>query len=122
MKLAATLAVTIAILGSTFSANTEASARVEALNGICENIAADDKSRFRKKLKESGLKLRDVYDAISCGGDNLVRYAMMKNASSVGSFIVKRLPASHFSASGDVEWAQNNGHAASPIVETISAR
>mgnify|MGYP005998026801 CR=1 FL=1 len=121
MKLVATLTLTLSLLGSIYS--TQASAtNVEALNGICENIAADDKSRFRKKLKESGLKLRNIYDSISCGGDNLVRYAMSQNASKVGAFIVKRLPATHFSASGDVEWAKSNGHAASPIVETIAAR
>ena len=121
MKFAATLTFIFAIVGSTYSSSLEAS-RVDSLTGICENVAADNKTRFRKKLKESGLKLRDIYDALSCGGDNLVRYAMSKNASKVGSYIVKRMPASHFSASGDVEWAKGNGHAASPILESIAAR
>ena len=122
MKFAATLTVVLAVLGSTYSLNTQAVANLDALNGICENIAADNKSRLRKKLKESGVKLRDVYDSISCSGQNLVRYAMKNNATGVGSYIVKRLPASHFSASGDLEWANSNGLASSPIVETIAAR
>ena len=121
MKFVATLTFAIAIASASFTAPVKAGG-VEALNGICENVAADNKSRFRKKLKESGLKLRDVYDAISCGGDNLVRYAMAKNANNVGSYIVKRMPASHFAASGDTEWANNNGLAASPIVASIAAR
>lgn len=119
MKLAAILTIVLALTGYTFAPSANAS---EALNGICENVAADNKSRFRKKLKESGLKLRQVYSGISCGGENLVRFAMSKNANSVGSYIVKRLPASHFSTSGDVEWANSKGLSASPIVESIAAR
>lgn len=121
MKLITTLTVALALTGASFVTPVQA-AGVDALNGICENVAADNKSRFRKKLKESGLKLRDVYGAISCGGDNLVRYAMSNNANTVGSYIVKRMPASHFAASGDTEWANSNGLAASPIVASIAAR
>ncbi len=121
MKLVATLTFALAVVGASLVTPVQA-ASVDALNGICENVAADNKSRFRKKLKESGLKLRNVYDSISCGGENLVRYAMTKNANSVGSYIVKRMPASHFAASGDTEWANSKGLSASPIVATIAAR
>lgn len=121
MKLITALTITLALTGVSIVTPVQASG-VDALNGICENVAADNKSRFRKKLKESGVKLRDVYDAISCGGDNLVRYAMTKNANKVGSYIVKRMPASHFAASGDTEWANSNGLAASPIVASIASR
>lgn len=121
MKFVATLTFTLAVLGATYVNPVQAS-NTEALNGICENVAADNKSRFRKKLKESGLKLRDIYSAISCGGDNLVRYAMAKNANNVGSYIVKRMPASHFAGSGDSDWASTNGFSASPIVASIAAR
>ena len=121
MKLSATITVVLALLGSSLVSTAKAS-DVSALNGICENIAADNKSRFRKKLKESGVKLRNIYDGVSCGGENLVRYAMSKNANDVGSYIVKSLPASHFSTSGDVEWASSKGMATSPIVESIAAR
>ena len=119
MKLAVILTVVLALVGYSFAPSASANS---ALNGICENIAADNKSRFRKKIKESGLKLRAIYSGISCSGENLVRYAMSKNANSVGSYIVKRLPASHFSESGDVEWANSNGLSTSPIVESIAAR
>ena len=121
MKFVATLTFVLAVAGASF-VNPAQAASTEALNGICENVAADNKSRFRKKLKESGLKLRDVYGAITCGGENLVRYAMSKNANKVGSFIVKRMPASHFAGSGDTDWANSNGFSASPIVATIAAR
>ena len=121
MKLVATLTFALAVAGASFVTPVQA-ANVDSLNGICENVAADNKSRFRKKLKESGLKLRQVYGSISCGGDNLVRYAMSKNANTVGSYIVKRLPAAHFASSGDTEWANSNGLANSPIVASIAAR
>ncbi|MBU2916351.1 DUF3718 domain-containing protein [Psychrosphaera sp. F3M07] len=115
------LTLVIGFASASFSQTAQA-AGVEALNGICENVAANDKSRFRKKLKESGLKLRDVYQGITCGGENLVRYAMSNNAEDVGSFIVKRMPASHFASSGDLDWANTSGHAASPIASSIAAR
>lgn len=111
----------IALASASFSQTAQASG-AEALNGICENVAANDKSRFRKKIKESGMKLRDVYKGITCGGENLVRYAMSNKAEDVGTFIVKRMPASHFAKSGDLDWANSSGHAASPIASSISAR
>jgi len=121
MKLVATITFALAIVGATFVTPAQA-ANVDSLNGICENVAADNKSRFRKKLKESGVKLRNVYGAISCGGESLVRYAMSNNATNVGNYIVKRMPASHFAGSGDAEWANSNGFSASPIVASIAAR
>ena len=92
------------------------------LAGICENVADDNKSRFRKKLKEAGVKLRNIYDGISCGGMNLVRYSMSKNAQGTGKFIVKRLPGSHFAASGDADWAAANGFGDSEIAKAIASR
>ena len=116
-------ALTIVIgFASVSFTHTAQAAGADALNGICENVAADNKSRFRKKLKESGLKLRNVYQGISCGGQNLVRYAMSSKAESVGSYIVKRMPASHFAASGDLDWANTSGHADSSIASSIASR
>lgn len=92
------------------------------LAGICDNVASDNKGRFRKKLKEAGVKLRNIYDGISCGGDNLVRYSIKSGATSTGAFIVKRMPASHFAGSGDTAWAASNGFADSEIVKAIAER
>ncbi len=115
------LTLVIGLTSASFSQTAQASG-AEALNGICENVAADNKSRFRKKLKESGLKLRNVYSGISCGGVNLVRFAMSNNAEKVGSYIVKRMPASHFATSGDLDWASTSGHAGSTIANSIASR
>ena len=122
MKAVISALTLVAALSSVSFSQTAQAAGAEALNGICENVAADNKSRFRKKLKESGLKLRNVYEGISCGGQNLVRYAMSSKAENVGSYIVKRMPASHFAASGDLDWANASGHAASSIATSIASR
>lgn len=93
-----------------------------ALAGICDVVASDNKSRFRKKIKEAGIKLRNIYDGISCGGQNLVRYSMTKGAQKTGTFIVKRMPGSHFAGSGDADWASANGFGDSDIAKAIADR
>ena len=92
------------------------------LAGVCDNVADDNKGRFRKKLKNAGVKLRNIYDGVSCGGQSLVRYAIEKNATEVGVFMVKRMPGSHFASSGDLEWANANGYADSEITKAIKER
>ena len=123
MKVVTGLLISIALVMSlSFSPKAEAADIHSLLAGICENVASDNKSRFRKKLKEAGVKLRNIYDGISCGGMNLVRYAMSKNAQKTGTFIVKRMPSSHFKGSGDADWAAANGHGGSDIASAIASR
>lgn len=123
MKLVTSLLISLALLMSlSYTPKAQASDINSLLAGICENVASDNKSRFRKKLKEAGVKLRNIYDGISCGGMNLVRYAMSNNAQKTGTFIVKRMPSSHFAGSGDADWAGSNGHGGSDIAKAIAAR
>lgn len=123
MKFVTTLlTISLMIGGLAFSAPAKSADVASLLAGFCENIATDNKSRVRKKLKEAGVKLRHIYDGITCGGENLVRYAMTKNAQSAGTFIVKRMPGSHFESSGDLDWAKSNGHGDSEIAKTIASR
>ncbi|QTH65137.1 DUF3718 domain-containing protein [Psychrosphaera ytuae] len=122
MKLLVSLLSTVLVV-SALSTSAPAQADVASfLAGVCDNVATDNKSRFRKKLKNAGVKLRNIYDGVTCGGDNLIRYAMQKNAESVGVFMVKRLPSSHFDGSGDLEWAKANGFGDSKIAEAIASR
>jgi len=123
MKLLATLLSVTLVLGSvSYSAPAKSADVASLLAGLCENVATDNKSRLRKKLKEAGVKLRNIYDGITCGGEPLVRYAMIKGASGAGTFIVKRMPASHFKGSGDLDWANANGHGDSDIAKAIANR
>ena len=123
MKFLTTILTLTLTLGTLTLSTPAKSADVESLlAGLCDNVANDNKSRLRKKLKEAGVKLRNIYDGITCGGLPLVRYAMLKNAQSTGSFIVKRMPASHFASSGDLDWANANGHGGSDIAKAIQKR
>lgn len=123
MKFVTTLlSVSLIIGGIAFSTPAKSADVASVLAGFCDNVATDNKSRVRKKLKEAGVKLRHIYDGITCGGENLVRYAMTKNAQGAGEFIVKRMPASHFSDSGDLDWAIANGHGDTDIAKAIKDR
>lgn len=123
MKFLSTILTLTLTLGTlTLSAPAKAADVESLLAGLCENVATDNKSRLRKKLKEAGVKLRNIYDGITCGGEPLVRYAMIKNAQKAGTFIVKRMPASHFGSSGDLDWANANGHGGSAIAKAIQDR
>ncbi|ABI72920.1 DUF3718 domain-containing protein [Shewanella frigidimarina] len=94
---------------------------------ICDYVKSDDKSRLRKKMKESRVKLRNVYSGISCDGSSLLRTAYNSNANDVGEFIAKRLPSSDLAtpeADGKtiLDWAAANGHDGSPITTAIKER
>ncbi|MBU2968859.1 DUF3718 domain-containing protein [Pseudoalteromonas sp. C2R02] len=117
-----TTLVVSALISSSFLVATPASANTQLAASLCDYVAADDKSRLRKKLKESRVKLRNVFSGVSCSGNNLLRHAMQSNANGTGQFIVKKLPKSDLASGGDVDWAAANGHSGSPIVADIKAR
>jgi len=121
MKMKSILTLT-AICASSVLFSVSAHANDQLAASLCDYVAADDKSRLRKKMKETRIKLRNVFSGISCSGNNLLRHAMANNAEGTGKFIVKKLPKSILASSGDVEWAGSNGHAASPIVAAIKER
>ena len=111
----------IAVFATPFFA-TSASANEQVAQSICSYIAANDKNSLRKTLSDSRIRIKNVYDGIQCDGLPMIRFAIKHNAADAAEFIVKQLPGSQVSKSGDVEWAQSNGFAASPIIETIKAR
>ncbi|MDP5136681.1 DUF3718 domain-containing protein [Rheinheimera baltica] len=89
---------------------------------ICDYVAADDKSRLRKVLSDYRLRLRNIYDGVVCDGESMIRYAFKKEAADVGEFIVKQLPGSSISGSGDIDWAESNGFSASPLLAVLKSR
>ena len=60
---------------------------------ICEYIQANDKNRLRSFLKQNKLKIRKIYDGLSCNNDNLLIFAAKSNSLEVGEFIIGKLPA-----------------------------
>lgn len=123
MKFLASCAIIVVLaLNASYSPKVQANDLGALLAGICDTVESDNKSRFRKKLKDARVKLRNIYDGVTCGGMNLVRYAMQSKADSVGEFIVSRMPASHFAGSGDADWAAANGLGDSVTAKAIASR
>ncbi|MCL1141914.1 DUF3718 domain-containing protein [Shewanella gaetbuli] len=94
---------------------------------ICDYVKSDDKNRLRKKLKESRVKLRNIYTGVSCDGSSLLRTAYNSNANDVGEYIAKRLGADDLQvpeADGQtiLDWANENGHGSSAITAAIKDR
>jgi hypothetical protein len=74
----------------------------EALQNICTIVKADDKGELRKKMKrvqsDFRLKLKDYYTGVSCGGNSLIRTAMLNNAVETSTLMVKKMPKGDLSS------------------------
>lgn len=60
---------------------------------ICEYVQANDKNRLRSFLKQNKLKIRKLFDGISCNGDNVLIFAAKSKSLEVGEFIIGKLPS-----------------------------
>lgn len=121
MKIISSLvSLTLAASALTLAPSVSANDRL-AVN-ICEYIAADDKNRLRKTLRDARIKIRDVSDDIKCNGNNLVRHAVASNSVDTGEYIIKSLPKSQLEDGADLQWANNNGFAQSPLIAAIKDR
>ena len=69
MKLS-TLLFTVSLSTVALMSSHSVQANDQLAASLCDYVAADDKSRIRKKLKETRVKLRNIYGGISCGGNN----------------------------------------------------
>jgi hypothetical protein len=122
--------IAIAITSLSFAGNVQANVD-EVLQNICTIVKADDKSELRKKMKrvqsDYNLKLKDYYTGISCGGNSLIRTAMLNNAEKTGTLMVKKMPRVNLSSPEKdgktvLVWASENGLDASPIVTALNKR
>jgi hypothetical protein len=122
----------IAIAASSLFVAGNAQANVgEALQNICTIVKADDKSELRKKMKrvqsDFSLRIKDYYSGVSCGGNSLIRTAMLSNAVETGTLIVKKMPKSDLSAPEKdgktvAAWADEQGLSSSPIYQALQKR
>ncbi|MBY5922398.1 DUF3718 domain-containing protein [Ferrimonas balearica] len=120
------MAAGLAASSLTYSPVTHANVD-QLVASVCDYVAADDKNRLRKKLKDARIKLRAIYDGVSCNGNSLLRTAMLSNAQDVGVYLVKQMPRESLSAAESdgqtvMQWAESQGLAESPIAAEISAR
>lgn len=122
--------IAVVALSFIFAGNANANVNA-ALENICNIVKANDKGELRKKMKkvqsDYKLKLKDYYDAISCGDDSLIRAAIKANAVDAGTLLVKKMPKSQLSApekDGKTlqAWVSENGLSSSPIAEVLNAR
>lgn len=102
-----------------------------ALQNICTIVKADDKNELRKKMKtvqtDFSLKIQDYYSGVSCGGNSLIRTAMLSNAIETGTLMIKKMPKSDLSSPEKdgktvIDWATENGLADSPIAAVLKER
>ena len=103
----------------------------EALQNICTIVKADDKGELRKKMKrvqsDFRLKLKDYYTGVSCGGNSLIRTAMLNDAVETGTLMVKKMPKGDLKAPEKdgktvLAWASENGLDTSAIVAALNDR
>ncbi|MDU0354588.1 DUF3718 domain-containing protein [Paraglaciecola aquimarina] len=122
--------IAIATTSLIFAGNAQADVG-EALQNICTIVKADDKGELRKKMKrvqaDFSLRIKDYYSGVSCGGNSLIRTAMLNNAIETGTLMVKKMPKSDLSApekDGKTvqAWAAENGLADSPIAAVLKDR
>ncbi|WP_306521158.1 DUF3718 domain-containing protein [Rheinheimera sp.] len=111
----------IAVFATPF-VTTTATAGDQVAESLCSYIAANDKNNLRKTLSDSRLRLKNVYDGVTCDGLPMIRFAIKHNAADTAEFIIKQLPGSFIAKMGDAEWAASNGFASSPVIETLKAR
>jgi hypothetical protein len=126
VKTSLIIAATTAGFSMPAQANVE-----EALANICTIVKADDKGELRKKMRrvqsDYKLKLRDYYTGISCGGNSLIRTAMLNDAVEAGTLLVKKMPKSDLSTPENdgktlTAWISENGLDASPLAAVIKDR
>ena len=116
---------------SVFTAGNAQADINEALQNICTIVKADDKGELRRKMKrvqsDFRLKLKDYYSGVSCGGNSLIRTAMINDAVETGILMIKKLPRGDLSSPESdgktvLTWASENGLGASAIVTVLKDR
>lgn len=109
--------VTVANLSVTGTAQADALAQ-----NLCTYVEGNDRLRMRQKLREDRVQLRRVYESIVCNGMTLIQFAMHTGADDIGEFMVSQLPGSTIEATGELEWAESNGHGNGGVAQAIRER
>ena len=80
--------VTFTTLSLSFAPASNAS---NIAQNLCEYVNADNKSKLRSYLKSNKLKIRTVFDGISCNGQNLLEFAAANNATETGAMMIGKV-------------------------------
>lgn len=120
----------VTIISLAFAGNAHADINA-ALQNICNIVKTDDKGQLRKKMKkvqsDYRMKLKDYYSGISCGGNSLIRLAMLNDAVETGELLVKKMPKSDLKSPEQdgktlQAWIDENGLSSSPIASVLQDR
>jgi hypothetical protein len=126
----ATVSILVVAASAVFSKQAFADV-AQDLQNICTIVKADDKDELRKKMKkvesDHSLKLQDYYTGISCGGDSLIRTAILNNAIESGTLMIKKMPKSQLTAPESdgktlIDWTAEKGLNNSPLVSELQSR
>ena len=126
VKTSIAIAATSLIMTGTAQADVN-----EALQNICTIVKADDKGQLRKKMKkvqsDYNLKLQDYYSGVSCGGQSLIRTAMLNNAVEAGTLLVKKMPKKSLAEPEQdgktlQAWVTEQGLADNPVATVLADR
>ncbi|MFT6987778.1 MAG: hypothetical protein ACJAT7_003640 [Psychromonas sp.] len=122
--------IAIATASLIYAGNAQADIN-DALQNICTIVKADDKGELRRKMRrvqsDYNLKLKDYYTGVSCGGNSLIRTAMLNNSEETGTLMIKKMPRGDLKAPEKdgktvLVWASENGLGTSPIVTALNDR
>ena len=112
----------VVLIATSIVAPTTVQANEQLFISVCGYVKANDKSKLRKKLKEGRVTLRNIYSDLKCNGQNLLQTAYGSGANEVGTFIVKRVSSKALKSSNIYDWANSNGHSASPITSALKSK
>lgn len=117
-KLIITFTILIAVI-FTYSPQVQA---FESADTICAYIAKDDKKRLRKLLRSKKLAIRKLYKDVTCNNASLLQFALEREATNVGLFMVKKIKVSQLKKRGILAWAKEKGFSDTEISKAISKR
>lgn len=121
------LAASVTVAAPSFAADDISA----ALANICTIVKTNDKGALRSKMKrveaDFGTKLRDIYDGVSCGGESLIRTAMLNEAVDTGTFMIKKMSKSILAKPEKdgmtlTAWVSEKGLDATPLAAVLKDR
>lgn len=118
---ASTAVVAMVAVGANLAVVKPAQAQDLALN-LCTYVQGDDRMRMRQRIREERVRLRQVYDGVRCNDMSLIQFALHSGSDDIGTFIVSQLPGSVLARSGELEWAEANGHGDTATAQAIRER
>ena len=120
------------LVGSAMVMSLPAQAEIEsALANICEIVKSDDKGELRKKMKNVrsnfNLQLKDYYDGITCGGNTLIKTAILNDSVEAGTLLVKKMPkkrlrAAEHDGSTLTAWIDEKGLQENAVAKVLQER